>query len=105
MIVAIYYATEWVEAKPVARIREKEIIELFIKFVVLRFGVPVMVVTNNGTQFVGNFFESMLQELSIKHLKASVTYPQCNEQVEVNNMTLLQGLKKACARYPEVLGR
>lgn len=57
IIVAIDYFTKWVEAKPLARIRETEVIEFFMEFIVFRFGVPGVVVTDNGTQFVGSDFE------------------------------------------------
>lgn len=42
LLVAIDYTTKWVEAKLVAHIREKEMIEFFINFVVFRFGVPIL---------------------------------------------------------------
>ena len=68
-MVAIDYVTKWVEAKPLARIREKDMIEFLMEFIVFRFGVPQTIVTYNGTQFVGEDFENTLQELNIKHLK------------------------------------
>lgn len=88
------------EAKPLPRIREKDMIEFFMEFVVFIFGVPRLMVTDNGTQFARKNFESTLHELDIKHVKTSVAYPQCNGQVEVTNMTLLQGLKKRVLDAP-----
>ena len=70
------------EAKPLARIREKEMIEFFMEFIVFRFDVPRIVVTDNGTQFIGKDFEDTLKELKIKHVKASVEYPKSNGQVK-----------------------
>ena len=94
LVVAVDYVTKWVEAKPLARICEKEMIEFFMEFIVFRFGVPRIVVTDNGTQFIGKDFEDTLKELKIKHVKASVAYPQSNGQVEATNKIILQGLKK-----------
>lgn len=54
----------------------------------------MIIVTDNGTQFIGENFTSTLSELMIKHIKASVVYPQANDQVKVSNRTILQGLKK-----------
>lgn len=100
IVVAVDYMTKWVEAKPLARIREKEVIEFFMKFVVFRFGVPRTVVTDNGTQFISDKFETMLFDLKFKHLKAFVAYPQVNGQVEVTNRTILQGIKKRLQEVP-----
>lgn len=65
-----------------------------MEFIVFRFEVPGTVVTDNGTKFVGKKYEDTLQELNIKHSKASVAYPQCNGQVEVTNSTILRVLNK-----------
>lgn len=75
-------------------------IEFFIEFIVFRFGILRIVVTDNGTQFVGEDFSKTLQELKVKHIKASVTYPQANGQVEVSKRTILQGLKKRVEDAP-----
>ncbi|XP_074373908.1 uncharacterized protein LOC141714278 [Apium graveolens] len=53
IIVAVDYATKWIEARPLAKIREKEMIEFWMEYIVFRFGIPGIVVTDNGTQFVG----------------------------------------------------
>lgn len=100
IVVAVDYATKLIEAKPLARIREKEMIQFLMEFIVFRFGVPRIVVTDNGTQFVGEDFTGTLEQLKIKHIKASVAYPQSNGQVEVSNRTILQGLKKRIEETP-----
>lgn len=82
------------------RIREKEMIEFFMKFIVFCFGVPRTVVTDNGTQFVGDKFKAMLSELNIQNSKASITYPQVNGQVKVTSRIILQGLKRKLQEIP-----
>ena len=94
LIVAIDYFTKWVEAKPLARIREKDVTQFFMEFIVFRFGVPRIVVTDNGSQFTGKDFEDALTQLKISHIKSSVAYPQANGQVEITNKAILQGIKK-----------
>ncbi|XP_074377476.1 uncharacterized protein LOC141718998 [Apium graveolens] len=91
IVVAVDYATKWVEAKPLSKIREKEMIEFFMEYIVFRFGIPRILVFDNGTQFVGKQFEKALLELKIQHIKASVAYPQANGLAEVTNRTILQG--------------
>lgn len=51
-MVDVDYAMMWIEAKPLAKIREKKMIEFLMEFIVFRFGVPRILVTDNGTQFV-----------------------------------------------------
>lgn len=44
-----------------ARIHEKEMVEFFMKFIVFRFGIPRIIVTGNGSQFVGEDFTNALK--------------------------------------------
>ncbi|XP_074328012.1 uncharacterized protein LOC141665925 [Apium graveolens] len=83
-MVAIDYATKWIEEKPLTKIREKEMIEFFMEHVVFRFEIPRILVSDNGTQFIGAKFEKILDELKIQHIKASFAYPQANGLVEDN---------------------
>ncbi|XP_074323942.1 uncharacterized protein LOC141660858 [Apium graveolens] len=78
----MYYATKWIEARPLAKIREKEMVEFLMEHIVFSFGVPRIVVTDIGTQFIGEKFTHTLSQLKIKHIKSSVAYPQANGQVE-----------------------
>ncbi|XP_074377708.1 uncharacterized protein LOC141719230 [Apium graveolens] len=89
-----------VEARPLAKIREKEKIEFLMEYIMFRFGIPRVVVTDNGTQFVGDKFIETLSQLKIKHIKSSVAYPQANGQVEVTNRIILQGIKKRVDELP-----
>lgn len=76
-----------------------------MKEVVLRFGIPKIMISNNGTQFVRRKFEERLAELYIQHRKASVKHPQANGQVEVTSKTLLVGVKKHLDEAKRVMGR
>lgn len=89
IIVVIDHNTKWVEAKPLARIRETEVIEFFMEHIVFSFGVPRIVVTDNGSQFIGNDIEKSLQELKIQHFKASIAYPRSNGQVKISKKIIL----------------
>ncbi|XP_074341944.1 uncharacterized protein LOC141679341 [Apium graveolens] len=100
IVVSVDYATKWVEAKPLSKIREKEMIEFFMEYVVFRFEIPRILVSDNGTQFIGAQFEKALSDLKIQHIKASVAYPQANGLAEVTNRTIFQGLKKRIEEIP-----
>ncbi|XP_074343127.1 uncharacterized protein LOC141680953 [Apium graveolens] len=65
----------------------------------MRFGIPVVLVSDNKPQFVGSDFEAYLKELGIKHKRSSMAHPQGNGQVEVTNRTILRDLEKRLEHF------
>ncbi|KAA3456132.1 rve domain-containing protein [Gossypium australe] len=51
IVVAVDYFTKWIEAEALATISERQIEFFLWKLIVYRFGVPRLIVTDNGTQF------------------------------------------------------
>ncbi|XP_016199409.1 uncharacterized protein LOC107640401 [Arachis ipaensis] len=62
--------------------------------VITRFGIPEVVISDNGTQFTDKKFMEFLSGLGIKQRFSSVEHPQTNGQVEAANKVILLGLKK-----------
>ena len=93
LIIAIDYLTKWVEAEPVAFITARKVKQFLWKNVVCWFGVPRVLISDNGTQFVDRTVQEWCQELGIKQHFTSVPHPQANGQIELANRTLLHGLK------------
>ncbi|XP_077229834.1 uncharacterized protein LOC143862648 [Tasmannia lanceolata] len=94
VVVAIDYFTKWVEAEPLAKITEQNVQNFFWKSVVCRFGIPRVLITDNGKQFDSRNFRKFCSDLHIEQRFTSVAHPQTNGQTEVTNRTLLQGIKK-----------
>ncbi|KAL2227023.1 UNVERIFIED_CONTAM: Retrovirus-related Pol polyprotein from transposon [Sesamum indicum] len=92
-IVAVEYFSKWVEAEAVSKITEREAINFIWKNIVCRFGIPRVLISDNGTQFQGRKITSWLQELKIHQNFTAVGHPQSNGQTEVTNRTILQHLK------------
>ncbi|KAK3026574.1 hypothetical protein RJ639_041160 [Escallonia herrerae] len=92
--VAIDYFTKWTEAEPLATITASKCEEFFWKNVVCRFGVPKILITDNGKQFNNSNFRSFCEGLSISLRFTSVAHPQSNGQIENMNRSILQGLKR-----------
>lgn len=59
-IVAIYYMTKWVEARPLATSFEDVAQKFMLEQVILRFEISKVCVSDNGTQFIGNKFRKFL---------------------------------------------
>ena len=47
-VVAVDYFTKWVEAEPLATITEKKIENFVVKNILSRFGIPRVLVSDNG---------------------------------------------------------
>ncbi|KAK3003459.1 hypothetical protein RJ639_018628 [Escallonia herrerae] len=91
VIVAIDYFTKWTEAEALAIITASKCEEFFWKNIVCRFGVPKVLITDNGKQFDNSNFRSFCEGLSIGLRFTSVAHPQSNRQVENMNRSILQG--------------
>ena len=55
MLVTIDKFTKWVEARPISMIKFEQAV-LFFLDIVLRFGVPNSIITDNDTQFTRKKF-------------------------------------------------
>ncbi|GJV43181.1 reverse transcriptase domain-containing protein [Tanacetum coccineum] len=97
-IVAIDYFTKWIEAKPLVSITGKDVKKFVWENIVCRFGLPRIIVTDNGTQFVNNPFKGWCESLNIKQMNTAVTHPQANGLVERANKSLMEGIKASLGR-------
>lgn len=59
-----------------------------------RFGLPKLIVSDNGTQFVSEKFRQMCESNGIEHLRCAPYHPQSNGQAERFVDTLKRALKK-----------
>ena len=61
--------------------------EFFEKWI-CRYGVPSVIHTDGGKEFVNKLEAELCEKLEIKHSKNTPYHPQCNAQVEVFNKTV-----------------
>ena len=81
ILVGTDYFTKWVEAEPLANI-------------ITRFGVPHVLISDNGLQFDSKMFRKYCGELGITNRYSTSAYPQGNGQAEAVNKVIVSGLKK-----------
>ncbi|GAU45421.1 hypothetical protein TSUD_182900 [Trifolium subterraneum] len=94
LIVVVDYFTKWIEAEPLAKIGASHILRFFKRNVLARFGIPQVVVTDNGTQFTNKKFQEFLAAIGTTQHFTSVEHPQTNGQAEAANRVILQGLRR-----------
>ena len=61
---------------------------------VTRFGLPKVIITDNGPQFAGARFREFCADHGIQLRFSSVAHPQTNGLVEVTNRSILDGLRR-----------
>ena len=94
LLVCTDYFTKWVEAEPLANIRDVDVKRFIWKNIVTRFGVLYVLISDNGLQFDNKAFRKYYSDLGIKNRYSTSAYPQGNGQVEAVNKVIVNGLKK-----------
>jgi hypothetical protein len=92
LFVAIDKFTKWPEATPIVNITQGAAVA-FLRSIVCRFGVPIHIITDNGTQFISRLFQEYCESIGTQLCFASVAHPRSNGQVERANTEILRGLK------------
>ncbi|XP_021991096.1 uncharacterized protein LOC110887837 [Helianthus annuus] len=93
IIVAVDYFTKWVEAKAPASTTSTVVKRFIWEQIICRFGLPLRIITDNGTNFAADDLERWFKELHIEHTFSSVAHPQGNGQVEAVNKSIVDGIK------------
>ncbi|KAH9318924.1 hypothetical protein KI387_020693, partial [Taxus chinensis] len=97
VVVTTYYLTKWVEARPLKTASMDEVARFIYERIVTRFGCPLEIVTDQGSHFINEVVEALVNKFSIKHRKATTYKPSTNGQVERTNFVLCQILAKDVA--------
>ncbi|XP_075524490.1 uncharacterized protein LOC142556877 [Primulina tabacum] len=85
ILLTVDYVLKWVEAKP-TRTNDSEVVEGFIKSNIFsRFGIPRMLISDQGTHFCNQTIESLLKKYGVQHRVATAYHPPTNGQAEVSN--------------------
>ena len=102
LLVGIDYFTKWVEAEPLANIRDVDVKKFLWKNIVTRFRIPHTLILDNGIQFDSKSFRRYCCEMGITNRYSTPAYPQGNGQAEAVNKVIVSGLKK---RLDDAKGR
>ncbi|GJX28581.1 reverse transcriptase domain-containing protein [Tanacetum coccineum] len=99
VVVAIDYFTKWIEAKPLVKITGKEIIRFVMDNIICRYGLPRIIVTNNGAQLAEpNWSEAVIPaEIGMPSYRTLMIREEFNEEEQRLNLDLLQERREAAA--------
>ena len=82
LLVGTDYFTKWVEAEPLANIKDVNAKKFFWKKIVTLFRVPCTLILDNGLQFDSKYFIRYCCDLRITNRYSTPAYPQGNGQAE-----------------------
>ena len=91
------YFTKWAEIVPLRKVTWGAVANFIKENIIVRFGVPHKIISNNGTLFVNSDVRRMLEFYQVKHHRSSPYYPQ--RQIEVTNKTLIKIINKMSQEY------
>ena len=94
LLVATDYFTKWIEAEPLAKIRDVDVKNFIWRNIITRFGIPRAIIADNGTQFDSKLIKNFCAKFKIKNYFSTPSFSQSNGQAEVSNKVILDGIKK-----------
>ncbi|GKV36587.1 hypothetical protein SLEP1_g44699 [Rubroshorea leprosula] len=94
IIVATNYFIKWVEAKPMKKVDQSDVIKFIKEDIIHRFGLPETITTDQGTVFVNHQVEAFVKEMGFRLLNSTPYYAQANGQAEASNKVVINLLEK-----------
>ena len=88
VLTCIDRATRWMEAVPLAEITATSVASAFFQSWISRFGVPLHVITDRGTQFESELFQELATLVGFHRLRTTAYHPQTNGMVERLHRTM-----------------
>jgi hypothetical protein len=92
ILVMVDKFTKWIEVKPISKCDGHTTVK-FLKDIILRYGVPHGIITDNGSNFSQGPFARFCEEVGIRLDIVSVAHPCTNGQVERSNGLVLSSIK------------
>lgn len=85
--------TKFVGAIPIQNQEAETIAREFVEQIVLKYGTPAGILTDQGTNFLSILFTNVCKLLKIKKVKASAYHPETNGSLERSHRTLKEYLR------------
>jgi len=98
IVIAVDHFTKWVEIRALESNDAQSIASFFYEDVICRHGVPEILTTDQGTEFINELLTILTNTYQIRHIKTTAYHPQGNGQVERTNKTIKDILAKCTPR-------
>ena len=86
--------SKWVEVKALPTNDAKVVLQFLQKQIFTRFGVPRVIISDEGSHFCNRKFTTLMTRYNINHRVATAYHPQTNGQAEVSNREIKRILEK-----------
>ncbi|XP_030461335.1 uncharacterized protein LOC115681508 [Syzygium oleosum] len=93
------YIRHWIEANSYANVTAKNVAKFIRRDIIARYGVPEVIITDNGSNLNNKVVDGLLDEFHIRHLNSSPYRPQMNGAVEAANKNIKKILSKTADNY------
>lgn len=94
ILLCVDYVSKWVEAIPTRTNESRVVVKFLRENIFARYGMPRLIISDQGTHFDNRSFDALLRRYSIIHRLATPYHPQTSGQVEVSNRQIKQILEK-----------
>jgi hypothetical protein len=82
VVVAVDHFTKWTEARALEEADAQNIATFLYEEIIARHGVPSILTSDRGTEFVNELITIMCNKYKIRHIVTTAYHPQANGQVE-----------------------
>ncbi len=107
MLTIVDRFSKWPEVFACAKEDAKTVVKIWSKEVILRFGIPMTIESDNGTPFTSKVTKLLVKALSIDWHYNIPYHPQSSGVVERTHRTIKDKITKACMetsrKWPDVL--
>src|SRR3954447_10150736 len=94
IVVAVDYFTKYVEAETLETADAQTIATFVHKEIICRHGIPKILTSDRGTEFINELIANLATVYKIKHIRTTAYHPQGNGQTERTNRTLKDVISK-----------
>jgi hypothetical protein len=78
------YFTKWTKVVPLKNAQDEQVINFLESNIFSHFGLPLKIISDNGSTFISAKFTQFLRKFGVKHFTSSTYYPQGNGKVRVH---------------------
>lgn len=97
ILVVVGYMSKWIEVVASPTNDTRVVIKLFKNNIFPRFGVSLLIISNDGSHFISRIFDNLLNRYRVKHIVATPYHPKTSGQVEVLIRDIKQILEKTAS--------